>query len=319
MAFLIDRHSIRPYRHLTTTAALVPALDELRFQLGRAELGTDYLLRHAARLQQRLHQILGDLYQQLLAPLRTAITAPRLLIVPFGPLHRLPFHALWDGHAYLIEQLTCSYAPSASVVVQRQPGKAALYQAFSPAFTTWAGLAVEDAAIPAARAEVTGAARYFADAQLYLDHAANREGLERAAQADLLHLATHGLFRPDNPFFSALKLADGWIDVRELYRLPLQARLVVLSACESGAGAVRGGDEVVGLVRGFLGAGAREVLASLWNVHDASAVPFMQHFYQFLTQEAVNRPADALRAAQCAAISSRLHPYYWASFYMIGD
>jgi CHAT domain-containing protein len=155
--------------------------------------------------------------------------------------------------------------------------------------------------------------------QLYLDHAANRQGLERAAQADLLHLATHGLFRPDNPFFSALKLADGWIDVRELYRLPLQARLVVLSACESGAGAVRGGDEVVGLVRGFLGAGAREVLASLWNVHDASAVPFMQHFYQFLTQEAVNRPADALRAAQCAAISSRLHPYYWASFYMIGD
>ncbi len=319
MAFLIDSHSIRPYRHLTTTAQLEPALAELRFQLGRAELGSAYLERHHERLQQRLQQVLSDLYQQLLAPLRSAISAKRLLVVPFGPLHRLPFHALWDGQQYLVEQLTFSYAPSASIAVSRQQRKADGAATHAVAFASWAGLAVDDAAIPAARAEVMVASRSFADAALYLDQEANRQGLERAAQADILHLATHGLFRPDNPFFSALKLADGWINVQDLYKLPLRARLVVLSACESGAGVVRGGDEVVGLARGFLGAGAREVLASLWNVHDASAVAFMQHFYENLTEESTCRPADALRSAQCDAITRRLHPYYWAPFYVIGD
>ncbi len=319
MAFLVDQHTITPYRHLTTTIRLESALAELRFQLGRAELGPAYLARHHERLQIRLQQVLAQLYQQLMAPLRSAINNNRLLIVPFGPLHRLPFHALWDGQHYLVEQITCSYAPSASVVVTRQQGKPSTAAASLAPFRSWAGLAVDDVAIPGAREEVMVAARTFTDARLYLDQEANRQGLAQAAEADIVHLATHGLFRPDNPFFSALKLADGWINVQELYHLPLRARLVVLSACESGAGIVRGGDEVVGLARGFLGAGALEVLASLWNVHDESAVAFMQHFYEFLTEEPIRRPAEALRSAQCAAIARCLHPYYWAPFYVIGE
>lgn len=345
MAFLIDRETITAYRHLTTTATLQRALDELRFQLGRAELGTDYLKRHQARLRLRLNEVLGELYHLLLAPLRPALTAARLLMVPAGPLHRLPFHALWDGQDYLAARYECSYAPSASIVVMRQQRSDKSQQTVS-----WAGLAVKDAAIPAARAEVTGVARYFDDAHLYLDEAANRAGLERAAQSRILHLATHGLFRPDNPFFSALKLDDGWIDVREIYRLRLQSHLVVLSACESGAGQIRGGDEVVGLARGFLGAGAQEILASLWNVHDESAVDLMDRFYHHYIkypaheQEAVDRlsisenetegntviattnypttttrPAAALRAAQLEAIESEQHPYFWAPFFVIGD
>jgi CHAT domain-containing protein len=146
---------------------------------------------------------------------------------------------------------------------------------------------------------------------------------EAAASTDVLHLATHGLFRPDNSFFSALKLADGWLDVREIYRLPLHARLVVLSACESGMGKIRGGDEVIGLARGFFAAGAQTVIASLWNVHDRSAPVFMQKFYSALQSEVLVegkslRPATALQAAQLAAIRMEQHPYYWAPFYAIG-
>lgn len=314
MAFLIDRNSIIAHRHLTTTTTLHQAMDELRFQLGRAELGSEYVARHQERLRTRLNEILGHIYQLLLAPLRPTLTAQRLLIVPAGPLHRLPFHALWDGSSYLLTHYECSYAPSASVVVMRRKKQSPVRLR-----RRWAGLAVDDVAIPAARAEVTGAARYFADAKLYLDAEAGRNGLERAAQTDVLHLATHGLFRPDNPFFSALKLADGWIDVREIYRLPLQAQLVILSACESGAGQIRGGDEVVGLARGFLGAGANEILASLWNVHDASAVTLMDHFYQYFIHDVQDRPAAALRAAQIDAISAQQHPYFWAPFFVIGD
>ncbi|MCB0062878.1 MAG: CHAT domain-containing protein [Caldilineaceae bacterium] len=314
VAFLIDRNSIRVFRRLTDTVALQQALDELRFQLGRAELGKAYVERHQERLRVRLHEVLARLYQLLLAPLRPLLAATRLLIVPAGPLHRLPFHALWDGETYLLANYECSYAPSASVVVMRRRQTPQ-----AEAITSWAGLAVNDEAIPAARMEVTGVASYFPNAHLYLDEAAGRQGLERAAQANILHLATHGLFRPDNPFFSALKLADGWIDVREIYRLPLQARLVILSACESGAGQIRGGDEVVGLARGFLGAGASEVVASLWNVHDESAVQLMDHFYRHLVSEVQNRPAAALRAAQLAAIAAQQHPYYWAPFFVIGE
>ena len=196
---------------------------------------------------------------------------------------------------------------------------------------TWAGLAVDDPTIPAARQEVEAVARHFTRARLFLGATAGRAGLAAGAQADILHLATHGLFRADNPFFSALKLADGWVDVRELYRLPLAARLVVLSACESGVGGIRGGDEVVGLVRGFLGAGAAELVATLWNVHDASAADLMNNFYAFLLSpdlggesraqrgDGFHRPAAALRAAQQVACAAGLHPYYWAAFFVIGD
>ena len=135
----------------------------------------------------------------------------------------------------------------------------------------------------------------------------------------ILHIATHGLFRPDNSFFSALKLADGWIDVREIYRLPLTAQLVVLSACESGAGEIRGADEVVGLARGFIGAGANSLVVSLWNVHDARTAGFMDCFYdQLVSGPSGKQPAAALRAAQITAIGEEQHPYYWAPFTAVG-
>jgi CHAT domain-containing protein len=112
-------------------------------------------------------------------------------------------------------------------------------------------------------------------------------------------------------------LADGWIDVRAIYRIPLAARLVVLSACDSGSGDIRGGDEVIGLARGFLGAGAQDLVVSLWNVHDARAVDLMAVFYEQLRQGAT--PAASLRAAQCHFIARGDHAYYWASFLAIGS
>jgi len=320
-AFLVDRQQIRVYRGLAAPEQVQRAMAELRFQLGRAELGSEYLARHGVRLQLRLREALEQLYHLLIAPMRAALTAERLLIVPVGELHRLPFHALWDGQAHLLHHFECSYAPSASVAALRKRHSTSPLAgaARSTAWHTWAGVAVDDPTIPAARQEVERAARYFPAAQLFVGAAGGRAGLTQAAQADILHLATHGLFRPDNPFFSALKLADGWIDVRELYQLPLAARLVILSACESGVGGVRGGDEVVGLARGFLGAGNAELLATLWNVHDASAAELMDRFYTFLLAQSGNRPAAALRAAQRQAEQAGLHPYYWAAFFVIGD
>lgn len=318
LAFLIDRTSVQVFRRLTTMAELERAIAEFRFQMGRVEVDPAYVARHSVRLESRLQAALHALYQHLIAPFATALYAERLLFVPFGQIHRLPLHALWDGAAYLIERAECSYAPSASLAVFRHD------DAPSKAFQSWAGFAIADPAIPEARTEVDRIARHFTQATTYLENSANRPNLwQAAATNDILHLATHGLFRPDNPFFSALKMADGWVDVRELYRLPLAARLVVLSACESGVGEIAGGDEVVGLARGFLGAGreptGRELIASLWNVHDATAADLMEQFYTHLLAGGSVRPAAALRAAQRRAITSRQHPYYWAPFFVIGS
>jgi CHAT domain-containing protein len=315
MAFVVARGNARVVRNLTTIEALEDAQAQLRFQLGRVEIGGGYLERHQARLLEGARNALYRLHQQLIVPLQGFLTeraAERLLVIPYGSLHLLPFHAFWNGQQYLLESYEISYAASASLVVhQAEVKQRSLY--------SLAGVALCDNAIPQAEHEVRSAARHFERSALYLDEQAGLAGLWEAAQAgDVLHMATHGVFRPDNPFFSALKLADGWIDVRTIYRLPLNARLVVLSACESGAVQVQGSDEAIGLVRGFLGAGAESLVVSLWNVHDASAAILMDEFYANLMSQGL-RPAAALRTVQKDAARNNRHPYYWAPYVVVGD
>jgi CHAT domain-containing protein len=315
MAFMVSAGSARVFRNLTTSDALEEAQAQLRFQLGRVEIGGGYQERHQARLLEGARNALHRLYQQLIAPLLPFLTeqaVERLLVIPYGSLHLLPFHAFWNGQQYLLESYEISYAASASLAVHQVELRQSTLHSL-------AGIALCDTAIPQAEHEVRSAARHFERSTLYLDEQAGLAGLWEAAQAgDVLHMATHGVFRPDNPFFSALKLADGWIDVRTIYRLPLNARLVVLSACESGAVQVQGSDEAIGLVRGFLGAGAESLVVSLWNVHDASAALLMDDFYANLMSLGL-RPAAALRTVQKDAARNNRHPYYWAPYVVVGD
>jgi CHAT domain-containing protein len=319
LAFVVGREQAQVVRRVATVREIDEALAELRFQLGRVEMGSDYVTRHAARLLIGVQNALQRLYALLVAPVQEAIHSVRLLLVPYGVLHLIPFHALWDGSHYWLERMEISYVPSASIAVHNRGSAGTKLARF-------AGFAPYDEQIPQAQAEIALAATFFPEARRYHDEDATIAHLKAAAaESDVLHLATHGLFRPDNSFFSALKLADGWIDVRELYRLTLSARLVVLSACESGVGEVRAGDDVVGLARGFLAAGAQNLVASLWNVHDRSAAEFMGRFYEVLQRERVGdslvrpaRPAWALRMAQVEAIEAGRHPYFWASFFAIG-
>ena len=330
IALVISATTHHLVRHVCTRIDLLQAMDEFHFQLGRVEIRAESHAGRALHLRKRVQRALGCLYQLLIDPLAALLHAPNLLWLPHGLLHQVPFHALWDGEEHLAERFVSTYAPSAGVAMecwaaQATGDSAALLRSF-------AGVAIRDVTIPAARREVTAAAGHFPAASLFLDEAATRAGLTAAAQADgVLHIATHGLFRSDNPFFSALKLADGWIDVRDLYRLPLRAQLVVLSACESGAGylgdsysqgaaaqrgLLDGGDEFIGLARGFLGAGAPTLVVSQWAVHDASAADLMEAFYEQLLVG--HPPALALQGAQRAAIAAGTHPYFWGGFQVIG-
>jgi CHAT domain-containing protein len=120
---------------------------------------------------------------------------------------------------------------------------------------------------------------------------------EHISDYPLLHFATHGYMSEDAPLLSSILLANGGgLTVYELMGLRLNANLVVLSACETARGKTTGGDDVIGLARGLLAAGARAAVVSLWPVDDLSTSLFMGHFYSRL--RVGDTPAVALQAAQ---------------------
>lgn len=312
LLFLITFTDIRLFRHLCSLQALSKTHRDFLFQMGRVRTGDRYLHDLDRRSQRLLSQVLHRFSQLLLEPVLPYLTEARLKIIPFGPLHQLPFHAFQINDRYLIEDYDCQYIPSASIAVHQQSGRHKL-----PTRPAWSGIAVTDQGIPETANEVKMVADLFMQPQLYLGKDAGKAGLRHAAaEADILHVSTHGLMRNDNPLFSSLKLADGWIDVREIYHLDLQAQLVVLSACRSGSSQVSQGDEVLGLIRGFLGAGAQTLLVSQWDVNDNYAPTFMMHFYEQLLQHG-HDPVTALRHAQCHAIAEGDHPFWWAPFFVI--
>jgi CHAT domain-containing protein len=141
-----------------------------------------------------------------------------------------------------------------------------------------------------------------------------------------IHLATHGDFRPDNSLFSGLALAQQWLTTLDIFGLQLNASLVTLSACQTGRSALGGGDELLGLMRAFLHAGASSLVLSLWPVEDRSTARLMEAFYTHLVSG--QGKAEALSAAQQRFIGQRpagtdgemtSHPYFWAPFYLVGD
>jgi CHAT domain-containing protein len=290
-------------------------------QWERFRAGREFAGRHIATLEFSTRRVLAALYEELVAPLEPLLEVaasvsgavepiPKLAVVPHGPLHRVPFHALFDGDEYLIERFEISYAPSATVYT--------LCQDREPSGKDGAAVfGVEDPLIPSAAAEARAVAQRLSGAGLRVGEDATVEALrEGAPGCGVLHLACHGLFRSDNPMFSALKLRDGWLMAADVLGLDLSGALVTLSACESGRGEVIGGDEVLGLTRAFLGAGAATLVVSLWLVQDDTTTELMGDWYGRL-RDGEGR-VSALRAAQLELKERYPHPYYWAPFVLIG-
>ncbi|MCI0388292.1 MAG: CHAT domain-containing protein [Acidobacteria bacterium] len=153
---------------------------------------------------------------------------------------------------------------------------------------------------------------------------------QRLGDYRIIHFATHGLLNSDQPELSGLILSlyspagekvDGFLRMHEIYNLRLSADLVVLSACQTGVGKEVKGEGLVALTRGFMYAGTRRVVASLWKVDDASTAALMQNFYSYLLKEG-RSPADALRHAQLKIMGQNKRwssPYYWAAFTVQGE
>ncbi len=277
--------------------------------------------------QQAIRGLLKKLYDLLVAPVAELLPASGYLtIVPYGPLHNLPFHALYDGSHFLIEDYQVNYLPASSTLTHfstlidkqnrrptntKMPAKPPLVFGFSG-----------NGHLQRVLDEVETIATLL-DGQSYLEGEATIARLiEQAPGSPIIHLATHGQSRLDAPNFSYVRLADGQLNAIDAFSLNLKGcELVTLSGCETGLALSGGGDEQLGLGRAFLAAGATSLVMSLWPVEDNATNELMQLFYQHLLHG--ESKVQALRAAQCSLLHRvepiHTHPYFWAAFRLVGD
>jgi CHAT domain-containing protein/tetratricopeptide (TPR) repeat protein len=279
-------------------------------------------LHQVPNSSKNVHGLLRQLYELLIAPLDDVLASYRqLLIVPHGPLHYLPFHAFYDGQSFLLERHEISYLPGASLLrycCETQPAASGLL-VFGHSYNGRFPYTVDEARSIAA----------LFDGEAFLgDRATPARLREAASDKRVIHLATHGDFRPDDPLFSGLALAGGWLTTLDIFNLRLDASLITLSACQTGRSVVGGGDELLGLMRAFIYAGAASLVLSQWAVEDRSTAQLMETFYWGLAQGQTK--SAALRHAQLQFIRGQgasddtmaetyTHPYFWAPFFLVGD
>ncbi len=297
------------------------------------------------------------LYDLLVRPAEAVVAgSARILIIPDGPLQVLPFAALRrNTREYLVDWKPLHTVVSATVYAElrkmRHPAGAHAVElaAFGDPLLPSAGQ--EDlkrsgdtevrgasergyvfAPLPFSRQEVEGiAALYPNRVRIYLGADATEEHAKALGKdVRYIHFATHGVFDPRFPLNSALVLTipervtegqdNGLLQAWEIFeQMRLDADLVTLSACKTALGQELRGEGLIGLTRAFQYAGARSILASLWDVEDFRTMQLMKRFYAELKQ---GRSKDAaLRAAQLelAHSQSSSAPYYWADFSLIGD
>jgi CHAT domain-containing protein/tetratricopeptide (TPR) repeat protein len=313
LRFIVDDTGVRGDVLKVTVAELERLLRTLRLNF---EATVQAAPGEYDRLADQARMVLMRLYARLLDGAAPTDRYRSLVIVPHGLLHYVPFQALHDGEHYLVERVPVSYAPSA-----------ALYRLCRLRTRRHRGTALvlghsAGGRLPHVLQEAARVGRALGVA-VRLEAEATRSSLiAEGRRAATIHIAAHGQFRADAPLFSHVQLADGPLTTADVFNLDLPADLVVLSACETGRAVIGGGDELVGLSRAFLHAGAASLLVSQWRVDDASTALLMARFHQ-ARRRGVGA-ADALRLAQRALISASMpqkghsHPFFWAGFQLIG-
>jgi len=305
--WVVDRHQLKAVRVPGDRQSLVGQVRHFRAAItGLADVGD-------VRVQAE------RLYRRLLEPARAEIHGSRLVIVPHDVLHYLPFPALRSPEGrWLVEDFAVSTLPSASVLRYLSDKGAG-----APPKTLVVGNPDLGAALalPWAEREARMVGQREPEATVLVRGDATEARVKQLlGSVGLVHLATHGQLSEEDPLSSAMLLVpgggeDGRLEVREVFGLDLHARLVVLSACETGLGKLSSGDELVGLQRAFLYAGTPAVVTTLWKVDDRATFDLVRAFYAHLDRE---NPVDALRAAQIETLKAFPHPFSWAAFGLAG-
>jgi len=256
-----------------------------------------------------------ELFLYLIQPALTWIKSRHLVIIPHEDLHYVPFQALLDPAGLpLGERFQVTYAPNATLLAQLKATRPLKQDRL---------LAVGDSSIEKASGEIRSLRLeelYPGRHQVLMD-ATETDFKQAARQFEVLHLSVHGAFDAREPLLSCVMLAaggadDGQLTAAEIFGLPLdQAELVVLSACETGRAVATHANEILGLQRALLYAGAQALVLAAWKVdYDATAL-WMQTFYREAQQKP---PPEAARLSLIEVRKKYPHPYHWAPFQLVG-
>jgi len=293
-----------------------------------------------------------SLYRILIEPAEPYLVGDKIVISPDNILSYLPFETLvteefrspellYREAPFALKKYRFSYIYSvtlSSETMQRTRRLNNRLVAFAPTYeglevsdsvlAVWPTLSGEIRELPAALIEAEDAVSQCGG-RAYLAGDASEETFKREAPGyDIIHLAMHALVDDSRPAFSKMLFAgmeegpdDGMLNTYEVYRLPLKAMMVVLSSCNTGSGTLAGGEGILSLARGFLYAGSRSAVMSMWEVDDASASEVIHSFYK--NMRSGQTKSSALRNARLKFLRSadqgRSHPYYWSTLVIYGD
>lgn len=320
-------------------------------------LGPDatYFVAAAAELSRRLLEPVADELE----------SAPRVVVAPDGILHYLPFEVLLTEASgsvsdfaslhYLVTDADISYVPSVSALARLRafphssPGTKTLLLVGDPilpaadelSVLARAALGGSPTPLPHVAQEMRGLLDLFPPEQCRVISRgeATQENIRRAGDEGgyrFVHLATHGVFNERKPRYSGLVLCadsgsgdDGFLTTGEVFGLDMKCDQVVLSACSSALGERITGEGLVGLTRAFMYAGARSVVAALWEVSGQATAAFMQDFYSRLSSSEGGERAHSLAETKRRMIRdgkslgsggvTYAHPFFWAAFTLSGD
>ncbi len=292
----------------------------------------------------------NNIYKLLIAPLENELNDKNLVIIPDGKLNYIAFDALlktmpdtsqminFSKLDYLLRDKNINYANSTNILMQNRSSGRRLrnnVMAFAPEYKS-EKFALSNASytlmpLPGVKKEVEAIAKTVKTKLFMGEEASEINFRENCSDYDILHLAMHAYINDSLPAFSRLAFSpvassddlqkDGWLNTADIYNLDLNAKLTVLSACNTGIGKLQKGEGLMSLARGFLYAGCPSIIMSLWEVEDEAGTKIMTSFYKNLKRG--KSKDEALRLAKLQylenANSRQAHPHYWMSFKSIGD
>lgn len=291
-----------------------------------------------------------SLFDQLLRPTYNGLKGKSLTIIPHGKLSYIPFDAListmpdttvmnFRNLTYLIKDFVINYSYSATLSERffnnAKTGNKDLI-VFSPRYNpdeiridAQTSAKYHFSPLSGAKDEVTGISKYIKAASFIDDFAQESKFKSEAQNYDILHMAMHTVINDSVPMFSKLVFSDpekesgedGYLNTFEIYNMKLNARLAVLSACETGSGKLQKGEGVMSMARGFIYAGCPAIVMTLWQVEDKSGAEIMKDFYSYISKG--KRKDVALRMAKLNHLNRAdqltAHPHFWLGYVTIGN
>ena len=290
------------------------------------------------------------LYEKLIKPVAKKLNGTSLTIIPHDKLSYIPFDALltqlpdtsvmnFRNLNYLVRDYAINYSYSATFLYdyfdqKKRSSKSLLV--FSPKYDSQEPRTDPETAVsyflsplPGAKDEVKGISKFISSVSFVDEQALENTFKEKASEFDILHLAMHTIINDSVPMLSKLVFSkpdqkstdDGYLNAYEIYNMKLNARLAVLSACETGSGKLQRGEGVLSMARGFIYAGCPSIVMTLWQVEDKSGVKIMEDFYKYLSKG--KRKDVALRMAKLNHLNNSdpltAHPHFWLGYVNIGN